>query len=252
MPQKTTLLTIFAIVIAALLAAYAFLRPAPAVAPGENPSAIVLPPGHYEESAKYYDISANYATSTPLAPAADAAARSQLYTFIRDTIAQFKTDGRFDNLSPRDIRVMGYDRGRKQTLNIVYLIGSSSRTISYIFTVYADTLGAHGNTTFATFTFDTKTGKALALSDIFQGDYLDTLSSISRSQIAAAQAPNADTEQINAGTAPDAKNFADFFFDNREFVILFAPYQAGPYAAGPQTVRIPLSELSSVLKPAYR
>lgn len=232
---------------------YAAMRPAPATAPGtaENPS---LPPGSYVEHAPYYDITANYATSTPLSGTANAAAVALMQKFIADTIAQFKADGNFGNLTPQDIAMMGYDHGRKQTLNIVYLIGSSAHTVSYIFTVYQDTLGAHGNTTFKTFTFDTNTGAPLSLSDVFLpgSDYLGTLSSISRAQLPAMLRDAANTRMIEDGTTPDETNFQNFFFDNRNFVVLFDPYQVAPFAAGPQTVRIPLSELSSILKPEYR
>jgi hypothetical protein len=57
---------------------------------------------------------------------------------------------------------------------------------------------------------------------------------------------------LSAGTTPEEKNFANFFLDNQEFVLLFPPYQVAPYAAGPQTLRIPLPELSNILKQEYR
>ena len=147
---------------------------------------------------------------------------------------------------------MGFDKGRKETLQITYLIASSAHTVSYIFTIYEDTLGAHGNTFFHTFTFDTGTGASLSLADIFSSSYLDTLSSISRTKLPSVIGDDADPAFINNGTTPDEKNFENFFFDNRDFVVLFAPYQVAAYADGPQTLRIPLSELSSILKPEYR
>lgn len=234
-------------------AGYALTRPSPAVAPSPSSEA-VLPAGQYVEHAKYYDITTNYATSTPLSSGANAAAIRVMQQFVADTISEFKQNGNFDNLTQRDVQMMGYDQGRKQTLNIVYLIGSSANTVSYIYTIYMDTLGAHGNTTFKTFTFDTKSGALLSLSDLFApgADYLARLSSLSRTQLAKNLAPYAVQSQIDDGTTPEDANFADFFLDNRDLVILFAPYQVAAYAAGPQTVRIPLSQLSDILKPAYR
>ncbi|MBU6388729.1 DUF3298 domain-containing protein [Patescibacteria group bacterium] len=253
MRRNTALGIVLILAVIAGIILYAALRPEPARAPGTS---ITLPATGYTEHAKYYDINANYASSTPLlqsaGPLADATARSLMLGFVRDTIQTFKNEGNFDTLSSTDIKMMGFDQGRKEKLQIAYLIASSAHTVSYIFTIYEDTLGAHGNAFFKTFTFNTKTGAALGLNDVFSSSaYLDTLSSISRAQLPSIIGDGADTAFIKGGTTPEAKNFENFFFDNNQFVILFAPYAVAPYSAGPQTLRIPVSELSGVLKPAY-
>ncbi|OYV27430.1 MAG: hypothetical protein B7W98_01795 [Parcubacteria group bacterium 20-58-5] len=230
---------------------YAATRPVPAKAPGAT---VALPGNHYVEHAPYYDIAANYATSTPLAAAENTVAVAEMKRFVADTIAQFKSDGNFATLTPQDAAKIGLGAGRKETLNIVYLTASSSHTVSYIFTVYEDTLGAHGNTFFKTFTFDTTSGAALTLADLFApgADYLGTLSSLARAKLPAITGQGADAAFITPDTTPDDKNFANFFFDNQNLVILFPPYAVAPYAAGPQTLRIPTSELANILKPEYR
>jgi hypothetical protein len=256
--QKNTIIgTALILTLIATIILYVAMKPAPAKAPGTT-SASSLPAGGYSEHAPYYDIVTNYATTTPLlgevgAPANEAAI-ARMKDFIGNTIATFKNDGNFANLTSEDIAMMGFDQGRKETLQITYLIASSARTLSYIFTIYEDTLGAHGNTFFHTFTFDTKTGAPLGLNDIFlpSASYLDTLSSISRAKLPAVIGESADTDFMKGGTTPDGKNFENFFFDNRDFVILFPPYQVAPYAAGSQTLRISLSQLSNILKPEYR
>lgn len=244
--------TVLAVALAAV-AAYALLRPLPAKAPGNVTDTSNLPAGSYAEHAQYYDIAANYATSTPLAPAnpaADASAIALMKNWVADTIEQFKTDGGFAAFTNRDISMLG---GRKETLQVVYLIASSPHTVSYIYTVYTDMLGAHGNTLFHTFMFDTRTGAPIALADLFTpgSPYLDTLSSIARSNLPAVIGEGAPADMLANGTTPDAKNFQNFFFDNKDFVLLFDPYQVAPYAAGPQTLRIPTSDLPG-LRPDYR
>jgi hypothetical protein len=240
-----------------IILGYAAFHPQPAKAPMAADRS-GLPAGQYQEHAEYYAISANYATSTPLLSSvstdADAAAIASLKQYVADTIAQFKKDGNFANLTAEDIKMMGFDKGRKETLAIVYLIASSAHTVSYIFTTYEDTLGAHGNTFFRTFTFDTKTGNALSLSDLFLpgSGYLETLSAKARALLPSVIGDGADTGMIMSGTTPDEKNFANFFFDNADFVILFDPYQVAAYAAGPQTLRIPVSSLTNILRPDYR
>lgn len=256
--NKDTIIGALAILLALIgIIAYALLRPLPAKAPAIADRS-GLPTGGYVEHAAYYDITASYATSTPLLASvgadADAAAVATMKNFVASTIAQFKADGNFANLTARDVQVMGLDKGRKETLNIVYLIASSSHTVSYIFTIYQDMLGAHGNTVFHTFTFDTRTGALLSLSDLFVpgSSYLATLSSTSRAALPTIIGEGADTNMIANGTMPEEKYFQNFFFDNKDFVVLFDPYAVAPYAAGPQTLRIPVSELANILKPDYR
>lgn len=257
--ERSNIIGIAAIVIIlAAIFGYSALQPAQVKAPATTATTTAatnaLPAGGYVEHAAYYDIDTHYATSTPLGVRANTAAIALMKNFASDTITQFKTDGNFANLTPNDITTMGFDKGRKEKLQILYLMGSSTHTFSYIFTINEDTLGAHGNTFFKTFTFDTSSGAPLALANIFLPDtnYLDTLSTMSRAKLPAIIGPNANSDFIKGGTTPDEKNFANFFFDNRDFVILFPPYAVAAYSDGPQTLRIPLSELSNILQPEYR
>lgn len=255
MKQNTLIGSLAAVAILIGLIGYAASRPTPASAPDAPATANAIPEmSPYAEHGTYYDIAANYPTTTPLRASADSAARASMRAFIAGQIDQFKKDGNFDHLTAEDIKMMGYNQGRKQTLDIKYLISSSPRTVSYIYTIYLDTLGAHPNGFFKTFTFDTQTGKELSLADIFApgADYLTTLSSLSSVALTKNMQDLASPEMIAAGTKPETKNFENFFFDNADFVLLFSPYQVAAYAAGPQTVRIPLSNLSSVLNPEYR
>ena len=229
---------------------YAALRPAPSGV-GTDP---LLPDNGYAEHAQYYDITASYATTTPFSGNANAAAVAHMEKFVAETIAQFKTDGNFANLSPEEVTMMGLDRGRKESLNIVYLVASSPRTMSFVYTIYADTLGAHGNMFFRTFTFDSATGAPLALPDLFLPgtNYLGKLSELAREKLPGVIGEFADARMIADGTAPEEKNFQNFLFDGSDMLILFSPYQVAAYAAGPQTLRIPTSELSNILKPTYK
>ncbi|RMH94539.1 DUF3298 domain-containing protein [Lysobacter pythonis] len=63
---------------------------------------------------------------------------------------------------------------------------------------------------------------------------------------------------IDAGTEPDAGNFAQFepipAADGRWFGLrfVFPPYQVGPYSDGTQTVEVPVAVLRPYLAPEYR
>lgn len=222
-------------------------------APEAVSSGITLPLNGYTEHTPYYDIAANYPTTTPLEAQANSTALGLMKDFVGSTIAEFKTSGALASVTPATAKSLGFDQGRKETLQITYLIASSPRTVSYIFTTYADTLGTHGNIFFHTFTFDTKTGAALSLADLFTANapYLSTLSSLSRAQLPSIIGTGADTQTIAKGTTPVEANFENFFLDNAYVVFLFTPYQVAPYAAGPQTLRISVATLANILKPAY-
>ncbi|MBU6323723.1 MAG: DUF3298 domain-containing protein [Patescibacteria group bacterium] len=235
---------------------YAGMLPAP-LPPVKGPVAIPTGIAKISEDAPYYAIDISYPTTTPIAQTAgtgaDQAAVALIKGYFDAYAATFKKEGNFANLTQKDIQMVGFDRGRKESLSAVYLISTSARSVSYIYTIVEDTLGAHPNTFFKTFTFDLGTGKLLSIADIFTAGtpYLDRLSAVSRTYLAQNLGQYADTQMLDNGTAPDAKNFQNFFIDNGTLAILFAPYDVAAYAAGPQTVRIPLSELSDILKPAY-
>ena len=216
-----------------------------------------LEPQTVEEHTQYYDIEAVYPAETPLldsaGEAADRAAIETMRKFI-DTIAgDFKREGGFDSITKEDLELLGYTDGRRQALSIEYDEAGSPHTVSYNYSIYLDTFGAHPNTFYRTFTFDLKTGKELALKDLFapKAPYLKRLSDISRFELSKELGPDADMEYLNQGTTPEAVNFENFVIDGDALTIIFPPYQVGPYALGPQAVSIPLENLKDILRPAY-
>lgn len=241
----------FALVVLAGLIGYAVTHPL-------TPYDTLPVTGPYTENAPYYQIAASYPTSPVIATksgtTADTVALTSIRSFVLNTIKEFKKNGNFDNLSAEDITMMGFDKGRKQVLQITYAVAPAPRTVSYIFTVYEDTLGAHGNTNFKIFTFDTETGERLSLGDLFTSgsEYLAELSRLSRAKLPGVTGSVSDKSFIEAGTAPEEQNFAHFLFDKGDLVLLFPPYQVAPYAAGAITLRIPTSELKDILKAEYR
>ncbi|MEK7604809.1 MAG: DUF3298 domain-containing protein [Patescibacteria group bacterium] len=224
------------------LVIYAATKPVPAKAPVTETPPFTLPESSFVERTASYDIEAYYASSTPLVGAANEAAVSLMKDFIREYVVEFR--------NPSEMA----DTENPFQLKIVYLTASSTRAVAYVYTIYTFTGGAHGNMEFRTFTFDTTSGKLLALADLFTSgsDYLGTLSQLARARLSAVIGEGYDQTSIKDGTEPTGENFQNFFFDNNELVILFPPYQVAAYAAGPQTLRLPLSLLSKVLKSEYR
>lgn len=261
MKKQTLLGTLVLVAVVGGLLFYATTRPDSTKAPSVQET-VSLTGSSYVEHAQYYDIAVNYASSTPLretvGAAADAMAVGEMKTFVSDSIAQFRRDGDFENITPETAKEMGFSDGRKQSFEIKYLIASSPRTVSYIFTVFSNTFGAHPNTTFRTFTFDTTTGARIALSDLFTpgSEYLSSLSQISRRELPGIIGIDVDAafrkDFIELGTEPKVENFSNFFLDNDNLVILFDAYDVAPYVYGPQTLRIPLATLMEEMRPTYR
>ncbi len=258
--EKNTLVGLGAIIIVlGALVWYAALHPTTAKAPTDSgtASSTLMSVTPYSEHGEYYDIAMNFPTTTPLTGEANTAAVAAMQGWVQNTVSSFKqpagTDLNLTTLTADEAEKMGLSAEHKYTLQTSYLIGSSEHTISYIFTVYVDTGGAHGNIFFKTFVFDKNTGNLLSLSDLFQNnvDYLNALSSMARTRLAASLGTSGDTKVIQAGTTPDDANFQNFFFDGTDFVVVFPPYQVAAYAAGPQTLRIASADLKNILKSTY-
>lgn len=219
--------------------------------PESSPEAFSESP--YTENSPYYEISIEFPTATALTGAANDAAILRMKTFLSDLVSTFKKDGGFENLTDEDIRMRGFDQGRKESLKVLFLESVTPNTDAYVFTIYEDTGGAHGNTFFKTFVFDKNTGAELKLADIFNPgtNYLAELSRLARVKLPATIGEYADTATITNGTAPTEQNFANFVFDGTDLLILFPPYQVAAYAQGPVTLRLTSSDLSSLLRSTY-
>lgn len=237
---------------------------APTQNTASSTSAVVAQPVHLTEHTAYYDTDLTYPSATPLVSVsadANAKAVATMKKFAQDSIAQFKQDGNFANLTPEDIKIIGFSADRKYALSSEYKTYTGARTVSYSFLVYADTLGAHPNSYYKTFTFDTQTGAELSLSDLFRPSvqYLTLLSNRARvdlpgiiTNMGSADNNFADTNYIKEGTQPIADNFSAFYIEGKSLVLIFAPYQVGPYALGTVLDPIPLAQIGDSLKPEYR
>lgn len=264
------------IVLGALVAAFAVLAawymfrgdhalaPAPETATSTPGSSVAVKdvPQHIVEHAAYYDIDLTYPNTTPLASlsaSADAVAIAQMKKFAQDYAAQFKKDGDFANLTQEDIQMEGLGQDHKYALSSEYEVFTGTRTVSYVYEIYEDTLGAHPNGYYRTFTYDLKTGQEVALKDLFVPTipYLDRISGRVRADLPAiikkmSGGYDADQDMLKLGTGPDADNFSAFYLDGKNLVIIFPPYAVGPYALGTVRDTIPLAQFADSVKPEYK
>ena len=175
------------------------------------------------------------------------------YPFVEQTVDAFLTGIRSQYVS--DFAAMSGDVSTPGPwgLYIDYEIFQfSPEVLSLKFTISDYTGGAHGNSYFQTYTFDVAQNHVLVLSDLFQpgADILGALAPVVQQDLAAQMGEFADLQWIQDGTSSlDA--YAWFVVTPDALVFFFAPYQVAAYAAGPQTVQIPLAQISGLLAPPF-
>jgi hypothetical protein len=132
----------------------------------------------------------------------------------------------------------------------------SPAVISLLFTISTYTGGAHPNEDFKTFTFDVQNQKEIMLNDLFVAgsNPWPTIAPMVQQSLetrlsTAIGAPLADEDKqtIQNGTGEDPQNYQNFVLDGDSLVFYFPPYQVAAYAAGPQSVSIPLSSLNGFI-----
>lgn len=261
------LIAVLILLIAGVAAWYLLTRPVPegplggaaTTTPSGEPGAKAI----IRDSGQYHEITAAYPSATPLSASAGASANARavalMKSFAEQEAARFE-DANVSELSAEDIEIQGLGGDRKYVLDADYDAYESPVTVSYVYRMYADTLGAHPNAYYRTFTFDKASGEALILEDLFAtGDFLDVLSNETRKRLKAQIAEASDVPEdeldlsmIEAGTTPYADNFQNFYLEGADLVIVFPPYQVGPWAIGTQEVRLERTSLGNTLKARYR
>jgi len=113
---------------------------------------------------------------------------------------------------------------------------------------------AHPNSYSEVVNYDLKNGKALKLSDLFKpgAKYLQAISAyaitdLKKQSKSKGSADMLDIESIEKGAAPKADNYDSWMIERTGLRITFDAYQVGPYAAGPQFVRVPYTSLKELI-----
>jgi hypothetical protein len=113
---------------------------------------------------------------------------------------------------------------------------------------------AHGNSLTQVINYDVKSGKKIALADLFKdkSKYLSVISSYCQKELRdRAKKPDAMVleELIDPGAGPRADNYRAWNITKKGLWITFDPYQVAAYAAGPQYILVPYSALKDIIKP---
>ncbi|HKU74311.1 MAG TPA: DUF3298 and DUF4163 domain-containing protein [Pyrinomonadaceae bacterium] len=111
---------------------------------------------------------------------------------------------------------------------------------------------AHPNSHSETLNYDLKNGRVLKLADLFKPGtkYLQAIANYCIADLKKRAATNGLTpEEIEKGAAAKANNYLGWTITKKGLGIDFYPYQVGPYAAGPQFVLVPYSDLKDIINP---
>ncbi|HLM25185.1 MAG TPA: DUF3298 and DUF4163 domain-containing protein [Pyrinomonadaceae bacterium] len=170
---------------------------------------------------------------------------------VTKKVAGFKKDMAGEQgEEPRPEGSMGSDLSVSYTVNL-----AQDDLVSIKFDVGSYYQGAaHPNSYSEVLNFDLKNGKQLKLSDLFKpgAKYLQAISTYCIGELKKQmKAPDGtvDNESIQSGAAPTAKNYQSWNITKRGLGINFDAYQVGPYAAGPQFVLVPYSNLKDLINP---
>ncbi|MBK7452889.1 MAG: DUF3298 domain-containing protein [Anaerolineales bacterium] len=161
---------------------------------------------------------------------------------IQDEIAQFKTDVLAFASNPPIAAGSSFD--------LQYaVIGQRADiwSIKLEISVYSDG-AAHPNGYSRTLNYDLSNGREITLDELFLSgsNYLQTLSDLCKTQLSTR---DIGFEMFSAGADPLAENYQRWNISDQGLTITFDAYQVAAYAAGPQLVTIPFSELQSMINP---
>ena len=105
---------------------------------------------------------------------------------------------------------------------------------------------AHPGDTSKTLNFDLEQGKALTLDDLFAPN-ADYLAQIAQYCIGQLGTRDIGFQGFELGATATLQNYRNWSITADGLMITFDEYQVAPYAAGPQTVVIPYSELARLI-----
>ncbi|CDF11896.1 secreted deoxyriboendonuclease [Mycoplasma sp. CAG:776] len=114
--------------------------------------------------------------------------------------------------------------------------------------------GAHYIKENKSYYFNEKTGEEVTIEDFLEENKLEELSKLAyfyAIQYYTTQNKEYDEEWIKEGTKAKIENYSHFSITKDGLILLFMPYQIGPYSDGEITILIPEKELKGIIKKEY-
>jgi hypothetical protein len=179
--------------------------------------------------------------------------------FVTKEVADFKKDA-----GPKRGEKDYMPEASEDSLDIRYTIRFlNDELVSVEFPVdYYEHGAAHGSHAFHVINYDRKSGRELALADLFRpgSNYLGKISEVALRQLrrwnkdsadypGGGGQPYLDDEGIADGAKPEAKNYQNWTITPRGLAVTFDYYQLGAYAAGAPAVVLPYADLKEIIRP---
>lgn len=165
----------------------------------------------------------------------------EMYALVQEEIAQF-------DLNPKELPA---DPTLPNSfLDVRFeLLSPPGNLFSLKFTVTVYMKGAaHPFDYTRTVTYDLEKGEDVTIDSLFipGADYLGLISAYCLGQLSASEIGQVLSAE---GAQPAPENYRNWNVTAEGILITFDEYQVAPYAAGPQTVAVPYSELQSIVDP---
>lgn len=169
---------------------------------------------------------------------------AELKNFVMGELALFKNE---NTLTDNHVG--------QNTFDVTYKTVRSPKMLSVIFSISGYTGGAHGSLVIKTRNYD-MTGKRIVLGGLFKANsgYLARLSELSKPKVEAKMKEMIGNSypEFEEGLAPTNDNFNAFYLDaDNNLVIVFQPYQVGPWVVGAPEIIITQSEIGSIIDPVF-
>ncbi len=196
---------------------------------------------HEENKNPNYEIKAQVPTLDGSADARVTNFNTAMLNLVNTEINKFKKNA--SELSPE-----AYSISPNSFLDVTYALTLQRGDLwSFKFDFSGYYAGAaHPHLYSITVNYDLSQGRQLALSDLFlpNSNYLGVIS-----QYCIAQLSKRDIgfDGFSQGAAPILENYRNWNLTMDGLMITFDEYQVAPYAAGPQTIVVPYSELQAVI-----
>ena len=247
--NKYSLAIIVAIVVAIItyLLTSAALRPRPSLNLSTAAGAAVIPldvVSIHENSSSSPTINVEY----PQFPSLTADFNAEISSTTLNKLSAFR-QAVIENDAARKATDRGYQPAPIPPAAYSFIASWQSAQINNRFVSLVErygsyTGGANGSQEISTFNYDAVKNRTIALPDLFASttNYLSKISAAARDQLesslAVTSAGHTPTAMIEAGTAPDLKNFQSFTFTDSSITFYFPKYAVAPGYFGEQQVTI--------------
>ena len=198
---------------------------------------------HFEEITDWYEAKIDYPNNNKVVT-------DKIFSMWAD-FAKENTLKAYTNLADAkkglDINVDGL----KYSFIAEYSIATSTNYITYVYTIYNFTGGAHGSTYVFPITLNQK-NEVVKVEEILPNNLLDKVSKNSKAKILAEKRKRMsdytakDDTFIDEGVKPTRENYSNVWpIGDGDIMIDFGQYQVGPYAEGIYDIRISRNELAN-------